>query len=134
MSHIIPTHKKNYQHYINSYHPVSLLPICGKIFKKIIYNPVFLYLENNNLLTPNQSGFHLNDSCVNQLFSVVHIIYSDCDENPSLEARSNFSDISKAFDKVWHEGLLFKLETIGMVCQVTYSNYFKVFSVIGNKE
>ena len=114
MSHIIPTYKKNDKHCIKNYRPVSLLPICSKIFERIIYNPVFLYLENNNLLTPNQSGFRPNDSCINQLLSIVHKIYSDFDECPSLEVRSNFLDISKAFDKVWHEGLILKLETIGI--------------------
>ena len=47
---------------LNNYRPVSLLPICGKIFERIIYSPVFLYLENNELLTPHQSGFRPNDS------------------------------------------------------------------------
>ena len=109
MSHIIPTYKKNDNHYINNYRPVSLLPICSKIFERI-YNPVFLYLESKNLLTPTQSGFCPNDSCINQLLSIVHKIYSDFDEYPSLEVRSNFLDISK----VWHEGLIFKLETLGI--------------------
>ena len=61
-SHIIPTYKKKDKHYINNYHHVSLLPICGKIFECILYNPLFLYLESNNLLTPHQSGFRSNDS------------------------------------------------------------------------
>ena len=90
MSHIVPTYKKNYKSYINNYRPVSLLPICGKIFEIIIYNLVILYLENNNLLNPNQSGFRPNNSYVNQLLSIVQRIYSDFDENPSLELRSNF--------------------------------------------
>ena len=106
--------KKNDKHYINNCRPVSLLPICGKILERIIYNSVFLYLENNNMLTPDQSGFSPNNSCVNQLLSIVYRIYSDFDENPSIEVRINFLDISKAFDKVWRKGLLFKLETIGM--------------------
>ena len=83
MSHIIPPYQKNDKCYINNYHPVSILPICSKIFERIIYNPVFSYLENNDLLTPNQSGFCLNDSCVNQLLSIVHKIYSDFGEYPS---------------------------------------------------
>ena len=58
---------------INNYHPVSLLPICGKIFEHI-YNPVFLYLKNNELLTPHQSGFCPNDSWIYQLISIVHNI------------------------------------------------------------
>ena len=99
-SHIIPSHKKNDKCSLNNYRPVSLLPICGKFFERIIFNNVFLILDDNNILTPNQSGFRPNDSCINQLLSIVHSIYSDFDHNPSLEIRGNFLVISKAFDKV----------------------------------
>ena len=70
---------------------------------------VFLFLKNQNLLTPNQSSFRPNDSYINQLLSIAHSIYSDFDHNPSLEVRGIFLDISKALDKVWHEGLLYKI-------------------------
>ena len=89
------------------------MPICGKIFERTIFN-VFLFLENNNLLTPNKSGFRPSDSCVNQLLSSVYSIYSDFDHNPSLEVRGTFCDISKAFDKVWHKFILYKVETFGI--------------------
>ena len=85
---------------------MSLLPIRGNFFERIIFNNVFLFLEDNNLLTPNKSGFRPNDSCISQLLSIAHSIYLDFDHNPSLEVRSNFLDISKAFDKVWHDGLI----------------------------
>ena len=101
MSHIIPIHKTNDKRSLNNYRPVS-----GKIFERTIFNDVFAFLENNNLLTPKQSGFRPNNSCVSHLLSIVHSIYSDFNLNPSLEVRGNFLDISKAFDKVWHEGLL----------------------------
>ena len=55
-SHIIPTYKKDDKCCINNYCPVSLLRICGKIFERILYIPLFLYLESNNLLTPHQSS------------------------------------------------------------------------------
>ena len=60
------------------------------------------------------------------LLSIVHNIYSDFDLNPSLEVRGNFLGISKAFDKVWHEGLLYKLESLDTV---TWGNIeqFSVF-------
>ena len=74
MCHIIPTHKKNEKHSLNDYCSVSLLPICGKIFERIIFN-VFLFLEDNSLLTPNQSGFRPNDSCINQLLIAQYIFY-----------------------------------------------------------
>ena len=75
---------------------------------------MFLFIEDNKLLTPNQSGFKPNESCINQLSSIVHSIYSHFDHNPSLEVRGNFLDISKAFDKVWHDGVLYKLECFGI--------------------
>ena len=67
MSHIIPAHKKNDKRSLNNNRPVSLLPIFGKVFERIIFTNAFLFLEDNNLLTPNQSGFRPNDSCINQL-------------------------------------------------------------------
>ena len=66
------------------------------------------------MLNPHQSGFRSNGSYIYQLLSIVHSIYADFDHNPSLEVRGNFLDISKAFDKVWHEGLLYKLESLGI--------------------
>ena len=72
------------------------------------------FLEENNLLNSNQSGFWPNDSCESQLLSIVHDIYSLFDCHPSLEVRGIFLDISKAFDRVWHEGLLYKIKSIGI--------------------
>ena len=65
-------------------------------------------------LNPNQSGFRQSDSCINQLLAITHEIFEAFDCNPTLEVRSVFLDISKAFDKVWHEGLLFKLRSMGI--------------------
>ena len=100
-SNIVPIHKKRDNQCMVNYHPVSLLPICGKIFERLVFNPVFEFLEENKLLS-NQSGFQPNVSCENQLLSIVHSIYPDFDQSPSLKVRANFLDISKAFDKVWH--------------------------------
>ena len=98
-------HKKSDKQVINSYRSVSILPICGKVFEKLIFNSVYKYLEEQKLLSADQSGFRENDSCVNQLLSIVLNIYSAFDAYPTLESRGVFLDMSKAFDKVWHEGL-----------------------------
>ena len=91
---------------------VSLLPTFGKIFERIVFDNIYTYLDENNLL--NQSRFRLKNSRVYQLMEITYNIFSWCDCNPTLEARTVFFDISKAFDKVWHKGLLFKLEPMGI--------------------
>ena len=63
----------------------------------------------NKLLNPNQSGFMPGDSCIHKLISVTHEIYASFDPNPSLEVRGVFENISKAFDRVLHEELIYKI-------------------------
>ena len=113
-SNVIPVHKKNDKRLVNNYRPISLLPVFGKIFEKIIFNKIYNYLSKDNLLNPNQSGFRPSDSCINQLLAITHEIFEAFDCNPSLEVRSVFLDISKAFDNVWHKGLIYKIKSMGI--------------------
>ena len=85
-----------------------MLPICGKIFEHLIYNNIFEYFIENDLISQNQSGFKPGDSSINQLISITHEVYQPFDDG--LEIIGDFLDISKAFDKVWHEGLIYKLK------------------------
>ena len=70
-----------------------------------------LFIENE-LISSNQSSFKPGDSCVNQLVSITHWIYESFDVNH--ENRGIFLDISEAFDKVWHDRILFKLTQNGI--------------------
>ena len=68
---------------------------------------MFNFFIENKLISSNQSGFKPGDSCINELLPITHEIYKSFDV--SLEVRSVFLDISKAFDKVWHDGIIYKL-------------------------
>ena len=87
------------------YRLISLLPICGKILEKIIFNHLYSYL-----ITTSQSGFRRGDSTTHQLIYLVDEIHQAFDNTECFEVREVFLDISKAFDKVWHDGLIFKLK------------------------
>ena len=102
-----------FSHILNLYRVVSR-NIYLKIFEKIIFNKIYYFLMEEKLLNPNQSGFCPSDSCINQLLAITHEIFEAFDCNPPLEVRSVFLDISKAFDKVWLEGLLYKLKSMGI--------------------
>ena len=73
---------------------------------------MFGFFVDKGLISANQSGFKPGDSCINQLLSITHNIYKSFDDG--YEVRGVFLDISKAFDKVWHDGLIFKLQENGI--------------------
>ena len=110
---VVPVHKKGDKQLLKNYRPISLLPIFGKIFERIIYNNIFEYLTTNKLISDNQSGFKPGDSCVNQLLSITHEIYHSLDNG--LEVRGVFLRISKDFGKVWHKGLILNLNQYGIL-------------------
>ena len=94
---VVPVYKKGDNQCMKNYRPVSLLPVFSKIFKRLIYNAMFKYFLDNNLISSNQSGFKPGDSYINQLIAITHDIFKDFDDG--LEIRGVFLDISKAFDK-----------------------------------
>ena len=109
---VTPVHKKESKQIVKNYRPISLLPLFAKIFERILFSTMYNFFVSNSLITKNQSGFQPGDSVTNQLICLVDSIHQSLDIN--LEVRSVFLDMSKAFDKVWHEGLLFKLKQNGI--------------------
>ena len=105
-------HKKGNKQTLENYRPVSLLPICGKIFEHLICNSLFEFFIANELISSNQSGFKPGDSCINQLLSITYEIYKSFDDG--YEVKSVLLNISKALDKVWYNGLFYKLKQNGV--------------------
>ena len=77
--------------------------------------PWFNQFINNKIFTLSQSGFLLGNSCIalSQVLANIHEIQTNFDNNPPVDTRGTFLDISKAFNKVWRKGLLFKLKSYG---------------------
>ena len=69
-------------------------------------------IESNQSST--HSGFKPNDSCVNQLISITHTIFSAFITYPSLKIHDVFLELSKTLDGIWHKGLLYKVKNSGI--------------------
>ena len=111
---VVPVHSKEDKMSVKNYRPISLLPIFGKVFERVIYNSLFNCFQSNRLFTRFQSDFLLGDSCTAQLLSIINETQTAFDENPTAVVRGVFLDISKALDKVWHDGIIFKLKAYGV--------------------
>ena len=109
---VVPVFKTSNKQELKNYRPISLLPVSSKIFERLLYDSMFKFFTENNLILLNQSGFKPGDSCVSQLLSITHQIFKSLDN--VHEVRSVSLDMSKAFDKVWHKGLIFKLKRNGI--------------------
>jgi hypothetical protein len=96
----------------SNYRPISLISCVGKLIERIIYKHVYNHLVNNNLIYKYQSGFLPKHSTVHQLLELYNSILN------SLEKKEFscfvFCDFSKAFDKVWHKGLIHKMNSYGI--------------------
>lgn len=112
LANVTAIHKKGDASSAKNYRPVSLLSCLGKVFERLVFNTLYHYLTSNKLLTDKNSGFRKNDSTVYQLIHIVDNIYNNLDNKRDVCAV--FLDITKAFDKVYHKGLLFKLKQLGI--------------------
>ena len=109
---VTPVHKKGDLSLVSNYRPISLLNSVAKLFEKLVFKYLYNHLQDNNMLSSLQSGFIPGDSTVNQLAYLYHMFTEALDAGK--EVRTVFCDISKAFDRVWHEGLIYKLKAAGV--------------------
>jgi len=113
ISHICPVNKNKGEKSENSnYRPIAVLSCMSRILEKIMCRSLYEYCVSHELLIRANLGYKRNDSTVNQLRAINHNIYKSLDSGKDVCAI--FLDVSKAFDKIWHEGLLFKLRKFGI--------------------
>jgi len=127
---VIPVFKKDDRQSKSNYRPVSLLHSFSKITEKVVFIRLYNFLLETGFLNPLEPGFRPGDSTVNQFVYLVHRIYEAFEQGK--EVRMVYLDISKAFDKVWHEGLLYKLEAIGV--RDPLLSWFVAISLMVNNE
>lgn len=110
-----------------SYRPISLLPIVSKIFEKLLLKRLLAILNENHIIPDHQFGFRNEHTTTEQIHRVVQKIQSSLQQKEYCAAA--FLDISQAFDKVWHTGLLYKLKSI-----LPYHMYLILRSYISDRK
>ena len=113
IAHITPIYKKSGPKTCKtSYRPISLLPTLSKIFESVLHDRLLKHCTENDIITEKQAAYLKGDSTVSQLLYIVHNIKQNWINKKITQGV--FLDVSSAFDKVWHNGLISKLHQIGV--------------------
>ena len=120
---VCPVPKKGDLSIVSNYRPISLLNAESKVLERLVFKYLYNHLHDNNLLSSLQSGFIPGDSTINQLTFLYNTFCQALDSGK--EIRAVFCDISKAFDRVWHSGLVHKLHAAGVTGEALawFKNY-----------
>jgi len=117
---VCPVFKGGASNEFSNFRPISVLPSFSKIFEKVVFNRLNIYISNNNILSPDQYGFRYKFSTYMALLN-LHDKVKDCIDKKRIGV-GIFIDLSKAFDTINHHILLKNLEYYG-VCSITL-NWF----------
>ncbi|CAG9137105.1 unnamed protein product [Plutella xylostella] len=95
-------------HLTSSYRPISLLPVLSKVFEKVLSVRLKACMAEKKLIPEHQFGFRSNHSTVEQVHRVCEKVRNALEKK--LFCCGVFLDVQQAFDKVWHNGLLYKIK------------------------
>ena len=114
---VTPIYKKDEKSLPSNYRPITFLSLVGKTIERCIQKRLYNYTVTHRLIMPLQSGFIQGDSTSYQLLHTYHTFCEEVDSGKEIKVV--FCDVSKAFDRVWHRGLLYKLRAVGCSEKVT---------------
>lgn len=108
---VIPVLKKGKDPKLpSSYRPISLLSCLDKLFEYVLYRQIMAFAERYNIIHSKQFGFRKEHSTVHQIKRVVNII--ETNKASRLSTGAVLLDVEKAFDSIWHDGLIYKLNLL----------------------
>lgn len=112
---VIGLHKPNKDRSLpSSYRPISLLKAIGKLYERVINSRLRSAAFQNCLIPDEQFGFRTGHSCVNQVHRIVEHVLTGLNAKKPKSTGALFFDVAKAFDKVWHNGLIYKMYQLGL--------------------
>ena len=115
----------------SNYRPITILSCLGKLFTAILNNRLNIFLEDNAILMQNQAGFRKDYSCSDHIFTLNCLMQALKKRKRKLFC--HFIDFSKAFDKVWRNGLWYKLLSCNIKCKISkviYNMYQSIKSCV----
>jgi hypothetical protein len=107
-----PLYKKESHHILKNYRPISLLPVFSKIFEKVVFTQLYDYFHYHKLLYSSQYGYRKEHSTEQACIELVDRLINILDNNKF--PLTIFIDLTKAFDTLDHQILLYKLQYYGV--------------------